>query len=110
MLRICFIRSETRAQGLCGVHVAASVVAVCADGDQRQNTRFGVPNVEVLSLFVCVARAQSARGLAACFSFHEDTCIFPRDETGLIIGKPEVNPTFIPSLIHVYLWNSVRAR
>ena len=26
------------------------------------------------------------------------------------MGEPEVNPTFIPSVIHVYLRNSVRAR
>jgi hypothetical protein len=46
----------------------------------------------------------------AAFSFHVDTCIFPRDKTGLTMGKPEVNLTFIPSLIHVYLRNSARVR
>jgi hypothetical protein len=38
-------------------------------------------------LFLCVARALNRR---AAFSFHVDTCIFPRDKTGLTMGKPEV--------------------
>ena len=57
-------------------------------------------------------RAKCARALnrRAAFSFHVDTCIFPRDKTGLTMGKPEVNLTFIPSLIHDYLRNSARVR
>ena len=69
--------------------------------------RFYAPNVGVLSLFVCVARALNRR---AAFLFHVDLSIFPRDKTGLTMGKPEVNPTFIPSRIHVYLRNSARDR
>ena len=60
----------------------ASVVTVCAGGDQLQDARFGAPK-EVLSFFVRVARA--------AFSFHVDTCIFPRDKTGQTMGKPKVN-------------------
>jgi len=41
----------------------ASVVTVCAGGDQLQDARFGAPK-EVFSFFVRVARARSiARGL-----------------------------------------------
>ena len=95
MLRICFT-NDTRGPR-----------PVCAGGGQLQDARFGAPKVEVLSLFVCVARALNR---CAAFSFHVDTCIFPRDKTGLTMGKPAVNPTFIPSLIHVYLRNSARVR
>ena len=42
------------------------------------------------------ARAQSARGLLV----PRRHMYFPRDKTGLTMGKPEVNLTFIPSLIH----------
>ena len=38
----------------------------------------------------CVARALNRR---AASLFQVDTCIFPRDKTGLTMGKPEVNPT-----------------
>ena len=68
----------------------------------RQDTMICAPSKGVWR-----ARALSRR---AAFSFHVDTCIFPRDKTVLTMGKPEVNPTFIPSLIHVYLRNSARAR
>jgi hypothetical protein len=60
-------------------HVAASVVTVCAGGDQLQDARFGAPKkVEVLSLFVCICVARALNRRAA-FSFHVDTCIFPLD-------------------------------
>ena len=41
-------------------------------------------------------RAMCARALKrrAAFLFHVDTCIFPRDKTGLTMGKPGVNLTF----------------
>ena len=62
------------------------------------------PNVGVLSLF-CVAR------VLAALSFHLNYSIFSQDKTRLTMGKPEVNPTFIPSRIHVvYLRNSARAQ
>jgi hypothetical protein len=75
MLRIYFT-SDTR--GPRGEHVAASVVTVCAGGDPLQDARFGAPKVEVLSIFVCVARDLNRR---AASSFHVDTSIFPRDKT-----------------------------
>ena len=58
-------------------------------------------NVSEYARQKCVARArpvgaQCARALnrRAAFLFHVDTCIFPRDKTGLTMGKPEVNLTF----------------
>jgi hypothetical protein len=51
---------------------------------------------------VCGARTLSRRAVCArtlnrraSVLFHVDTCIFSRDKTGLIMGKPEVNLTFL---------------
>ena len=67
-----------------GNHVAASVVTVCTGSDQLQYAVIGAPEE-------CGARAQAR---PSCL-FHVDTTyIFPRDKTGLTMGKPEVNPTF----------------
>ncbi len=69
-------------------------------------------NVSKYARQKCVARArpvgaQCARALnrRAAFLFHVDTCIFPRDKTGLTMGKPEVNLTFF--FFSFRLWESV---
>ena len=74
-----------------------------------RNRRACVARARPLGAQCGVARARALNRRAA-FLFHVDTCIFPRDKTGLTMGIPEVNLTFIPSLMQVYLRNSARVR
>ena len=107
-----------------GSHVASSVVMVCAGRSSHQCAVAGLTSMcrKRRARSVWCAHAQSARSVCAravcartlnrraAVLFHVDTCIFSRDKTGLTMGKPEVNFTFIPSLIQVYLRNSARVR
>ena len=63
---------------------------------------FGAPiELQYFPLLIARAHDQSARGLHVSRGYS-------RDNTELTMGKPEVNSTFIPSLIHFYLRNSAR--
>ena len=98
-MRICLL-SDTGERS----HVASSVVMVCAGRSSNQCAVTGLTSMcrKRRARSVWCAHAQSARSVRArtlnrraAVLFHVDTCIFPRDKTGLTMGKPEVNLTFI---------------